>query len=137
MSRENVQVVRRVFDAVSRRDGEAVLALYDMDFEWDYSRVAWGDLAGPGIYRGREAMRSFYREWYDAWQDYEEELAELIDCGEKVVSVVTAFGRGRASGATAEYTTFGVWTIRDGKVLRSVWFPTRAEALEAAACGDR
>jgi hypothetical protein len=25
-----------------------------------------------------------------------------------------------------------VWTIRDGRVIRLVWFPTLAEALEAA-----
>lgn len=25
-----------------------------------------------------------------------------------------------------------LWTIRDGKVVRVVWYPTRAQALEAA-----
>jgi hypothetical protein len=26
----------------------------------------------------------------------------------------------------------GVWTLRDGKITRVVWFATREEALEAA-----
>jgi ketosteroid isomerase-like protein len=30
----------------------------------------------------------------------------------------------------------GVWTIRDGKVCRVVWYPTRAEALEAVGLSE-
>jgi ketosteroid isomerase-like protein len=131
MSQENVEVVRRVFDAVERRDSEAALALYDADFEWDFSRVPWGDVAGPGVHRGRDALPRIYREWHSAWADYEEKLEELIDAGESVVSVLTGRGRGRASGVEVEMTVAGVWTVRDGQVIRSVWFPTREEALEA------
>jgi ketosteroid isomerase-like protein len=40
MSRENVEVVQRLFDAIGRRDSEAVLALYDPEIEWDASRGA-------------------------------------------------------------------------------------------------
>jgi hypothetical protein len=29
-----------------------------------------------------------------------------------------------------------VWTIRKGKVIRVVWFPTRADALEAAGLSE-
>jgi ketosteroid isomerase-like protein len=57
---------------------------------------------------------------------------ELIDAGERVISVVTRHGRGRASGAEVDWPLALVWTIRKGKVIRVVWFPTRAEALEAA-----
>ena len=58
---------------------------------------------------------------------------ELIDAGKQVVSVSTMRGRGRASGAEVTSRRYsGVWTIREGRVTRVVWFPTRAEALEAA-----
>jgi hypothetical protein len=30
----------------------------------------------------------------------------------------------------------GVWTLRNGKVIRAVWFRTRAEALEAVGLGE-
>ena len=130
MSQENVEVVRSVFDAVARRDGAAVLALYDEDFEWDFSRVPWGEVEGR-VHRGRDALQRVYREWQLVWEDYEETLNELIDAGDSVISVTTGRGRGRASGVEVEVTTSGVWTVRDGKVVRSVWFPTRREALEA------
>ena len=136
MSQENVEVVRRVFDAVERRDGAAALALYDADFEWDFSRVPWGEVAGPGVHRGRDALPRVYREWLSAWENYEEKLEELIDAGESVISVLTGRGRGRASGAEVEITTAGVWTVRDGKVVRSVWFPTREKALEAVGLSE-
>jgi ketosteroid isomerase-like protein len=37
MSRENVEIVRRVFAATARRDSQAALALYDPEVEWDAS----------------------------------------------------------------------------------------------------
>jgi ketosteroid isomerase-like protein len=72
MPQENVEVVRRVFDAVARGDSAAALALYDPDFEWDFSRVPWGDVAGPGVHHGRDALPRVYREWRAAWDHYEE-----------------------------------------------------------------
>jgi len=135
MSQENVEIVRQLFDAIARRDSPAALVLYDEDFEWDFSRVPWGEVAGQGVHHGRDALQKVYREWRRAWEDYEESLDELIDAGENVISVMTARGRGRASGAEVEVHTTGVWTVRNGKIIRSVWFPTRDEAL--ASVGPR
>ena len=137
MSQENVEIVRQLYDAIAHRDSATVLAFYDPEVECDYSRVGWGDLTGPGVYFGHEGLRSVYREWYEAWEDYEEELEELIEAGDKVISIVTGRGRGRASGVEVENAHHGgVWTIREGKIIRVAWFPTRAEALEAAGLKD-
>jgi uncharacterized protein len=131
MSEENVEIVRRVYDAAARRDTATVLALYDPDVEWDSSRVAWGDRT-RGVCRGLEDLRTFYRDWYEVWESYEDDLKELIDAGGHVVSVATGRGRGRVSGVEVETQGAGVWTIREGKIIRVVWFRTRAEALQAA-----
>ena len=136
MSQENLEIVRKVFDAVERRDSAAALALYDADFEWDFSRVNFGDVAGSGVHRGREALPRVYHEWREAWASYEEKLEELIDAGESVISVLTGRGLGRASGAEVEMTVAGVWAVRNGRVVRSVWFPTRDEALEAVGLSE-
>jgi uncharacterized protein len=132
MSREDVQVVRRVYDAVARRDAEAVLALYDPDVEWDMSRGAWGDLEGGGLHHGHEGLRSWFRTQYEVWQKWEDNPDELLDAGKHVVSVVSSRSRGRSSGVEVESHHAAVWTIREGKVVRVAWFPTREEALEAA-----
>jgi ketosteroid isomerase-like protein len=132
MSEENVEIVRRVYDAAARGDTAIVLALYDPDVEFDASRGRWADLGGRGVYRGHEGLRTAFREYYEAWETLEDDCEELIDAGEHVISVVTSRGRGRASGAEVETTQYGVWTIREGKIVRVAFFSSRAEALEAA-----
>jgi ketosteroid isomerase-like protein len=133
MSRENVEIVRRLFDAEIRRDTETALTLYDPGIEFDTSRGTFGDVAGRRLYHGHEGLRTWFRDWYEAWENVQEDVEELIDAGDEVISVVTIQGRGRASGLELELTHQpAVWTIREGKIVRVVWFRTREEALEAA-----
>ena len=137
MSEENVEVVRQIYGAASRRDSATVLGLYDPGVEIDVSRTHEAVMdpvyAGPG----HSGLRAWSREWHEAWGAVEYEIHELIDAGDDVIAVVTVRGRGRASGADAEFTRYaGLWTIRDGKVARVVWFPGRAEAFEAAGLSE-
>jgi ketosteroid isomerase-like protein len=113
-----MEIVRRVYDAAARRDRATVLALYDPEVELDLSRIPLAGLTGQGT-------------WYEAFEPYEEDCEELIDTGEHVISVVTGWGRGRASGTDVEHPFVLAWTLREGRVVRVVWSPTRAEAFEA------
>jgi ketosteroid isomerase-like protein len=131
MSQRSVETVRRVYDALAQRDGAALRELYDPEIEWDNSRGAYGQLAGVGVAHGLDELRASFREWYEAWEEIQFDCHELVDAGDQVISVVTTRGRGRVSGIEVQLTTAGVWTIRSGKVLHTVWFPTREEALEA------
>jgi ketosteroid isomerase-like protein len=135
MSQENVEVVQRLYDAIARRDSEAVLDLYDPDVEWDMSGYPYGDMLERRS-RGHAALRAFWRELYEAWESYEHDCHELIDAGDQVVSIVTDRGRGRASGADVEISAYGVWTIRAGRIVRAEWFSTREDALEAAGLSE-
>jgi ketosteroid isomerase-like protein len=133
VSHENVEIVRRVYDAVARRDARTVYSLYDPGVELDGSRLPEAGLSGQTQpLRGHEGLRALNREWNAAWSTAEDDLEELIDAGEHVVSVVTRRGRGLASGVEVETRRGGVWTVRDGKVVRTVWFPSVEEALKAA-----
>jgi ketosteroid isomerase-like protein len=131
MSRENVEIVRRVFEADARRDSAAVLDLYDPAVEWDYSQGPGGDLMGRKLYRGHDGLRAFFRDWSEAFQAFGFRYEELIDAGDDVISVNAAHGHGRASGTQVEMHQWAVWSIRGGKIVRVVWFRTRDEALEA------
>ena len=88
-------------------------------------------MGGTLIYRGHEGVRQLSRDWNEAWAQVEYEIGELIDAGQHVLSALTYRGTGRSSGAEVERTDYPVWTIRDDRVVRVVWLPTRAEALEA------
>ena len=132
MALEDLNVVRRVFDAVGQGDSAAVLALYDANVEFDASATPAGELEGR-VYHGHDGLRAWSRHWRDAWDGYEDEVHELIDAGDRIVSVVTVRGRGRTSGIEVEFPkNAGLWTIRDGRVVHVRWYPTRAEALAAA-----
>jgi ketosteroid isomerase-like protein len=135
MSREDVEVVRRVYDAAARRDSEAVLEHYDPAVELD-ARVLGLVAPNEGTYRGHSGLRALFGEWHEAWGEIEYSYDELIDAGDRVISVVERHARGRASGIEVERPFALLWTVRDGKVVRVVWFLSREEALEAAGMGD-
>ena len=137
MSQENVEIVRRRNDAADRRDAESTLSAYDPDVELDTSRLGVAGLAGVGrVYHGHDGLRSFFREWHEAWDEIEYRYGEPIDAGEHVISLLTYRGRGRVSGAEVEMPVAIVETFRDGKIVRVVWFLTREDAFGAAGLSE-
>ena len=133
MSGENVEIVRRLYDAAARHDTAGVLDFYDHGIEWDISHAPARKLMGaPHVFNGHEGLRTFFRQWYEAWKHVEPDLEELIDGGEQIISVETTRGRGQTSGALVELPHAAVWTFRGGKIVRVLWFGSRQEALEAA-----
>jgi len=137
MSAQNVDLVRRIYDAGARRDTEAVLAAHDPEIEWDISRSpARSLIAGSQHYYGHDGLRAFFREWYEAWDNVSADCEELIDAGDAVVSVETTRARGRVSGAEVEIKHAAIWDVRDGKVTRVRWFGARADAMAAAGVAD-
>ena len=136
MSEENVEIVRRVYEASGTRDTGAVLAAYDPEVEWDVSRSPLGRLVGEGFYRGHDGLRRFFRAYHDAWENIDYRCDELIEAGEHVISVDVERGKGQVSGAEVEWTQYAVWTVKGGKIVRVVWLPTREEALQAAGLSE-
>ena len=136
MSEENVEIVRRIYEAVEHGEADTVLALYDPKIEWVFARSPFRRMFKHDVYRGYDGLRDFVRERYeDAWEEIEDDLIELIDAGDQVISVVSTHGRGRASGAEVEAVHAGLWTVRAGRVIRIEWM-TRKEALEAVGLSD-
>lgn len=63
MPQENVDVVRRVFEAASQRDAAAVSELYDADVEWDSSGTLPGEVESGGGARGYEGLQAWFRQY--------------------------------------------------------------------------
>lgn len=60
MSRQDMEIVRRLHEAAARRDAARVLSLYAPDVVWDVSRGPLVALEGPGVYRGHDGLRRFF-----------------------------------------------------------------------------
>ena len=133
MSQENVEIVRWIYEAVARGDRDTILALYDADVEIDRSADSLADHIGATALVGHEGLRAFDRELRESFASFDTNYEELIDAGDHVVSASRYRARGRTSGVEVDGPVqFLVWSFRAGQVTRVVWYPTRAEALEAA-----
>src|SRR5438128_4804698 len=128
MSGDNAAVVRAIYAALSRGDLETALDAGAPDAEHDWSRSI-----GPyrGIYRGRDAIRSFWSEYREAVQNLTFEVEETIEADPHVVAMVCARIRGRDSGAEVVARGPHLWTLRDGKVVRFVLYQEKHDALDA------
>jgi ketosteroid isomerase-like protein len=136
MSKENVELVRRLLEMFANRDHEAVFAFYDPDIEWNAGPGPMDDLRG--VYRGHDGVRTYWRRWLEAWKDLDFELQDVLDAGDEVVALIRNQRQwGRHSGIVTEMPPYGlVFTIRDGKVVRWRSFPDQHSALEAAGLSE-
>ena len=91
--------------------------------EWDGSRHRWAEVMPGPVFRGHKGLQEFARQYYEMWESLEDHVEQLIDAGEHVISIVRTRGRGRASGLDGEWRgDVGVCTLRDGRIVRVVWF---------------
>jgi ketosteroid isomerase-like protein len=130
LSKENLEIVRRAWDAWERGDWDPLYAFYDPDVVWDAST-----LRGPiaGIYHGHEGVRRYFRDWLESFEAHSARAEEIIDAGDDVVIVgLRLSGRGKASGVEVDMSRWNVYRVRDGLATRVELFETKAEALEAA-----
>jgi uncharacterized protein len=128
MSQENVEVVRRGYEAFNRGNLDGMVADFAPTFEY----VASGAVPGTrGVYRGPEGFKEFMG-WFGEFSGARADIKELTDAGDRVLAGITARGRGKRSGVESGWHLWHLWTLRDGKVVRGEGFTDRDEALEAA-----
>src|SRR5215210_7389000 len=127
MSQENVEVVRRAYEAYGRGEMDAAIDTYmHPEIEWE---TRWPGL--PSWFHGREGVS----EWFERVMEPIEMKMDLLDVravGAQVLASYRAHGAGRSSGVPTAMRIFDLLTFRDGLIARRQTFYTEAEALEAA-----
>ncbi len=129
MSRENVELASKAFDALNQGGVEALLVYLDPEIEW---------ISTPGFLPdaedrfGHEGVRRWFEMLGELFDDVRWEAEEFIDAGDRVMVAATTTARGKGSGIPAELTLFHVFTVRDGKAVREESYRDRNQALEAA-----
>jgi ketosteroid isomerase-like protein len=132
MSDRNVEVIRAAVAAFNRGDWEAALADLAPDFEFDFTRAV-----GPvhGVFK-LDQIRGFLDEFFGQWESVRFEIDELIPVGEEVVVRFDNTHRGR-DGIEVRVRPSGVWTFRNGTIIRACLFQELDEAKKAAGLPDR
>jgi ketosteroid isomerase-like protein len=127
MSKENVELFRRLVDAINRGDVESALRLTVED------GVIIPLRAGTeGAYHGHDGLRAFIADNAQTFASFKADYPELRDLGDRLLAIGTIHIRGRESGVETDIPTAGVATFRAGKITRWEDFGDRQLAYGAA-----
>jgi ketosteroid isomerase-like protein len=121
MSDENVELIRRIYEAWEREESARDFIAEDIEY------VNPSYAVEPGTRRGRKSFRVI-RETYG---DFQIRVERYVDAGEEVVVLAQYKGSGQGSGVPVSGEHGYVWTVRDGQAVRFQWFQSHREALEA------
>ena len=134
MSQENVEIVKAFTSLFEAGDRNEWREYFDPDVVWDTSA---SNMPSAGIYHGHQGIERFFGEWLGAWSDFRMETREFIDAGDSVVVVFHQSGIGRGSGVKTERDFFGVYDLRDAKVVRYRHHESRKEALAVLGLSEQ
>jgi ketosteroid isomerase-like protein len=129
MSQENVELMRKSFEAFSVGGVEALLPFCAPDVVW-YSAAEWVE---DPVYRGHDGVRKLTAAFTDNFDDWGWEVHEIRDVGTQVVTLVEMIGRIKDSGVPIRQP-FGLVSsdFRDDTCGETRFFTTWQQALEAA-----
>jgi ketosteroid isomerase-like protein len=129
MSQENVEIVRSIYAAHERGDFGSV--------EWAHPEIEFviSDGPSPGRWTGLAAMAEAWRDFLRAWEGYRTQVEEYRQLdGERILVLTHRAGRGKTSGMDIggmRAKGANLFHLRDGKVIRLVFYWDRERALEA------
>ncbi len=147
MSQENVEIVEKFYETMGEafdRAGEGQTVeefvsarhregLADPDIELRQMEA----LAGTaGVFRGYEGLYKAMLELTEVFSDLRFFPVRHVEADDLVVTRVRIEGKGLESGIVVDTLVGHVWTLRSGRVLRYVVYPTPAEALAAVGLSE-
>jgi ketosteroid isomerase-like protein len=133
MSQENVEIVRASFDAFYRGDMELLLEVMDPEIVV----MQPPEVPDATMLHGHAGVMEAIAAWPGQWDDYQIEIAQIIDAGDHVAVRTHQRGRGKGSGVEVEDDIWFVLRFRDGKVAEWRMFGAEGDALAAAGLSER
>jgi ketosteroid isomerase-like protein len=126
MSNENVELIRRAYDAYARGDLVTMLEVVDPDLEWTYLDPSLED-PQPQVCHGRHELEAALAR--QARQGLRAHLKEAVGHGDRVMVVVRTPGVDTYRVRQADDRNYDVFTVRDGRVVALRACRDRQEAL--------
>jgi ketosteroid isomerase-like protein len=128
MPEENMEIIERFYDCLTRRDWEAMWRDFDPDFVLDTEL--------QGSYRGRDECQAFAEDQISAFESSTAEPVKVFEGGDHVAVFVKIRSQPKGSSAEIEALIGHLFTLRNGLIVRLQTFPQREKALEAAGLSE-
>jgi ketosteroid isomerase-like protein len=126
---ENVEIVKRGFEAFNRDGVDGILDFIHPEFE----ATTPPELASePDTYRGHDGIRRWFDSFHEVMDEIRWDSHAFHEVGDKVVVEFTLRARGKTTGLDFGQDAVQVWTLRGGKGIGLELYPTLEEALAAA-----
>jgi ketosteroid isomerase-like protein len=127
MSRENVELVLAVYEAVNRGDLETADLYIHPEIEFH----TYVHSPEAGVYRGKEAVQRYNKTLFEQFESLRIVLEELIDAGDRVIVVSTQHAVPKGGQQEMEVHMAEVWTVRDLLLAERHSYASEDEALAA------
>ena len=126
MSRENLELTLKAYDAFNSHDWDAFVAFVDENVEVESRLVAM-----EGGYHGHAALRQWWDAVFRAMPDYIVEIRSLRDLGDVTLARSRGLGHRAARAMPVIDPFWHALRWRNGKIIWWRNCSTEAEALEA------
>jgi ketosteroid isomerase-like protein len=126
VTEEHVQTIRRVYDAIRRRDVDAVVQEMDPGMEGTARVMA----ADGSVFRGHDGMRRFLDEILRVFPDWAPEVATVTAHGDGLLVELRVRAQGAGSGVPLVETAWQAVRFLDGRIVSWSGYATEAEARE-------
>ena len=111
---QNLEIVRRGYDAFQRGDLDALVALFDENIEWRTPGPS--DLPTAGQRRGIQAVREFFQTLSTMVEIQRFEPKTFVAQGDRVVVLGENTARIKATGKVLDDEWAHVFVLKNGKV---------------------
>jgi ketosteroid isomerase-like protein len=127
MSQANVDLVRRWFEGLERRELSPEICDEEILIRnWDESPIR-------GPYHGHEGLRRWWADFDEAFENVHVKLKEAIAVDDdRVVTAQHVVGRFRLTGIEVDGPFGAIVTVRNGKIASAIGYASPGRAKKAA-----
>jgi ketosteroid isomerase-like protein len=124
---QNLEIIRRGYEAFGHGDIETLLSLFDEQIEWITPGPS--DLSTAGRRTGRQQVAEFFTTINDLFEILRFEPKDFIAQGDRVVVLGEESSRVRATGKVLDGQWAHTFTVQNGKVVRFQEYLDTAETV--------
>jgi ketosteroid isomerase-like protein len=132
MSQENVELVRRAFEAVRRGDYQGATRGFHADAVW-HNTV---EFPGPATCVGPQAIIDFWETLVESFEESRMDIERVVEGENSVVLRVHSVAQGRAGAVPVNLHWAMAFHVRGSKIRRVDVHGDWAKALEAVGLAE-